>query len=485
MSGEITVTRGKSWSAGERVDYAKLNETGAPTARVDEDAITSTELLLDGSGSAADTALASAVVSRNLFRNPNLAAEQWLNPEELTATASEKTENALTWWINPEGADVLTKQSTAVPDYDDGGGVAHSLEIQGATSVTTVDIGQYVPSWIAGPLTSGYLTISCWVYNATGSAFTPTIRIGYPTSATDGFDAITHLTSTTTTSCANQAWTKVSASFNAASLTQISAGMQVTFRIPSGQLGAAGRLVRVTQFQLVPGQAVPTWVPPQPEPYLNEYGASRAPTVNDDAADGFSVGSQWFTANGSYLCLDATVGAAVWSLMTLELRQTVILAHTEASGTDGGTATTGSWETRPINTILEDPSELSDDGLENPVAIDANGGFTLPAGLWQFEITVPFYASNAGRARLYDVDADAVAKYTDDTTEIYGTSIYASSANAGFATSIMRGRLRLNSATKLRVESRVGTTQATNGMGYAASLGVEVYTMAKWTRISL
>lgn len=43
-------------------------------------------------------------------------------------------------------------------------------------------------------------------------------------------------------------------------------------------------------------------------------GATVAPTVNEDAGDGYSVGSLWLdtTADKAYLCLDSTVGAAVW-----------------------------------------------------------------------------------------------------------------------------------------------------------------------------
>lgn len=486
MSGEITVTRGYVWSAGERVDYAKVNQTGAPTARLDEDAVTTTELLLDGSGAAVDTALAGAIVSRNLFRNPSLTTEKWINPDDgVTAAAGEKTENALPWWVNPEGADVLTKRSIAVPAYADGGRVGESLEIQGAADVTTVDIGQYLPSWVSGPLVTASFTVSVWIYNATGSSFTPSIRVSYPTSATDGFDALTFLSAATNDACANQEWTLVSETFDGTALTQIADGMQLTIRIPSGQLGAAGRLVRLAQFQLTPAASASAWVPPLPAPILHEYNADRAPGANDDAADGFSIGSRWHHSTAAYLCLDAAEGAAVWSLMTLSLQHIVNLQHQEASGTAGGTATAGSWETRPINTIAEDTGNLSDETLENPVAIDANGAFTLPAGLWQFDITVPFHACNAGRARLYNVDDGDVATYLDGTTEIYGTSIYASSANGGSANSVMRGRLQLTAPTKLRVEGQVGTSQATIGMGYPASLGTEVYTQAIFTLISL
>lgn len=51
---------------------------------------------------------------------------------------------------------------------------------------------------------------------------------------------------------------------------------------------------------------------------LHKLDGTTAPTVGDDAGDGYSVGSAWFdTTNGRiYECLDASVGAAVWALMT-------------------------------------------------------------------------------------------------------------------------------------------------------------------------
>lgn len=47
---------------------------------------------------------------------------------------------------------------------------------------------------------------------------------------------------------------------------------------------------------------------------LKKVDAAAAPTVNDDAGDGYSVGSIWTdtTNDKSYICSDSTVGAAVW-----------------------------------------------------------------------------------------------------------------------------------------------------------------------------
>lgn|SRR3990167_3961519 len=50
----------------------------------------------------------------------------------------------------------------------------------------------------------------------------------------------------------------------------------------------------------------------------NNYVAVTAPTVNDDASDGYSIGSEWINlvTDIAYKCLDATTGAAVWKQTT-------------------------------------------------------------------------------------------------------------------------------------------------------------------------
>ena len=51
---------------------------------------------------------------------------------------------------------------------------------------------------------------------------------------------------------------------------------------------------------------------------LNNLSASAAPTTGDDDVDGYSPGSLWVdtTNDGAYLCLDASSGVAVWTSVT-------------------------------------------------------------------------------------------------------------------------------------------------------------------------
>ena len=47
---------------------------------------------------------------------------------------------------------------------------------------------------------------------------------------------------------------------------------------------------------------------------LNKFNATTIPSVADDAADGYAVGSLWIdiVGNEAYRCVDATIGAAIW-----------------------------------------------------------------------------------------------------------------------------------------------------------------------------
>jgi hypothetical protein len=51
---------------------------------------------------------------------------------------------------------------------------------------------------------------------------------------------------------------------------------------------------------------------------LSKYDATAAPGTGDDANDGYTPGSQWvdITNKDAYICVDATVGAAVWKKIT-------------------------------------------------------------------------------------------------------------------------------------------------------------------------
>lgn len=66
---------------------------------------------------------------------------------------------------------------------------------------------------------------------------------------------------------------------------------------------------------------------------LDNYTATADPTVNDDANDGYSAGSQWInTSTGDrFSCTSATVGAAVWTQISADLSGLGTMAYEAAA----------------------------------------------------------------------------------------------------------------------------------------------------------
>jgi len=78
--------------------------------------------------------------------------------------------------------------------------------------------------------------------------------------------------------------------------------------IPTGILMATGAMGTAPTIMRTDGNTA-----------QNKTAAIVAPIATDDSASGFSVGSRWIdtVGNESYVCIDAAVGAAVWSQTTV------------------------------------------------------------------------------------------------------------------------------------------------------------------------
>jgi hypothetical protein len=136
-----------------------------------------------------------------------------------------------------------------------------------------------------------------------------------------------------------------------------------------------------------------------------------------------------------------------------------LLQNRQAQNTSGGTATTGAWNIIPLNTEQEDFYGIVDSSVLP--------AFTLAAGTYRFEGYSPFYNCNGAQSRLYNITTPGVS--------IIGTSVKTGSTSNDQVISTLIGTLTVAAPTQFRLEYRVNSTKATNGLGVAMNFGAEVY----------
>jgi len=142
-----------------------------------------------------------------------------------------------------------------------------------------------------------------------------------------------------------------------------------------------------------------------------------------------------------------------------------VVEDQKASGTDGGTCTTATDETRDLNTEVFDPYSL--------VSISSNQ-ITLQPGTYFIKWSVPAYKVDGFQSFLYDITNSAEKKRgtTENVENLTGDS-----ANIGLITrSFGAYRFTIATATTYEIRMNCETTHSTDGMGHANSFGAEVYT---------
>lgn len=136
-----------------------------------------------------------------------------------------------------------------------------------------------------------------------------------------------------------------------------------------------------------------------------------------------------------------------------------IIADRKASGTDSGTFTTGSWQTRDLNDEIGDP-----DGI---VSISSNQ-FTLQAGTYIIKWSAPVWRVNNHVSRLYNVTDSAVTEM-GSPEYAWGTDL---TSNRSFGVA----RTTIASAKAFSIQHRCGVTYSGSGYGYKTSWGENIFT---------
>lgn len=139
----------------------------------------------------------------------------------------------------------------------------------------------------------------------------------------------------------------------------------------------------------------------------------------------------------------------------------------KASGTAGGTFTSGAWQTRTLT------AEVHDTGGHGSLA---SNQITLAAGTYECEIGAIGYACGNHQVRLRNI--------TDGASTLVGFSQNSNNGSTVISVGTCRGRFTIAASKVFEIQHRCSVTVATNGFGLANSFGEnEVYTVARLWKV--
>ena len=142
--------------------------------------------------------------------------------------------------------------------------------------------------------------------------------------------------------------------------------------------------------------------------------------------------------------------------------RTAVLKDVKASGVDGGTFTSGSWQTRDIN---------NQSGGGSFCSISLNQ-ITLQSGTYLIEIDAPAFIVNRHQCKLRNI--------TDSVDEIIGASSRVDASGVDTTISKALGEITISGSKVFEVQHQCQTTRAGDGFGSDSNFGVgEIYTQVK------
>lgn len=132
----------------------------------------------------------------------------------------------------------------------------------------------------------------------------------------------------------------------------------------------------------------------------------------------------------------------------------------QTQNTADGTFTSGSWQTRTLNTVTTNTI--------NGASLSSNK-VTLPTGTYYASFYAPAFMVDRHQVRISSVTGAAV--------QILGQNAYADAANV--AQTVAQGEgvfsVPASSSTQIELQHRCSTTRAANGFGVEVNVSTEVY----------
>ena len=140
----------------------------------------------------------------------------------------------------------------------------------------------------------------------------------------------------------------------------------------------------------------------------------------------------------------------------------------KSSGTDGGSSTSGSYQTRTLNTVKT--NEISGASL-------GSNRIVLPAGTYYIQARANVRAAGKNKCKLYNI--------TDSADTIIGSNQLNTSGTGEQDDSTIFGRFTIDSTDSFEIQHRVSSNQSGDGYGIDCSFSdVEVYAEAMIWKVS-
>lgn len=153
-------------------------------------------------------------------------------------------------------------------------------------------------------------------------------------------------------------------------------------------------------------------------------------------------------------------------LAAIPVMQIAILKDVKASATAGGTFTSGSWQTRDLNTV---------EGDSSIVTLSSNQ-FTLQAGKYLIRAKAPAYRVDTHQVKIYNA--------TDASDVTFGQTALTNQTDDSVSHSFVESVIEITSPKTFELQHRCVATRATSGLGISQSFGNEnVYAHVEITKI--
>lgn len=132
----------------------------------------------------------------------------------------------------------------------------------------------------------------------------------------------------------------------------------------------------------------------------------------------------------------------------------------KSSGSDGGTFSSGAWQTRTLNTEVIDQLTLT---------LSSNR-LSLAAGTYICQADAPAYGVDDHQVRLYNFsDSTVIALGTSEHATAISGSAYVMNRSFVFARFVLAG------TKSIELQHRCSSSKSTNGFGNSHSFGTNVY----------